>query len=98
MRRAAKIDKNQNEIVKAFRDLGASVLILSGVGQGCPDTCIGFGGVNVLVELKTPKGALTPDQVVFFDGWRGDAQIARSIDDAIQIIQSIKKGGGNVNH
>ena len=89
MRRAAKIDTTQNAIVKAFREMGASVSILSAVGQGCPDLVMGYRGLNVLVECKTGNGKLTPDQERFHENWKGDVRIARSVDDAIGIIDSL---------
>ena len=52
MRRAAKIDANQTEIVKALRQVGASVQSLASTGKGCPDLLVGFRGVNWLLEVK----------------------------------------------
>ena len=52
MRRAAKIDANQTEIVKALRQVGASVQSLASTGKGCPDLLVGFRGVNWLLEIK----------------------------------------------
>ncbi|HJP47915.1 hypothetical protein [Acinetobacter venetianus] len=46
MRRAAKIDANQTEIVKALRKFGASVQSLASTGKGCPDLLVGFRGMN----------------------------------------------------
>ena len=53
MRRAAKIDENQPEIVDALRAMGCSVTILSAVGNGCPDILVGFRGINLLCLLYT---------------------------------------------
>ena len=50
--RAAKVDKNQTEIVEAFRKLGFSVQHLHTVGGGVPDLLVGRGGINLLVEVK----------------------------------------------
>lgn len=52
---ARRIDENQPEIVKTFRQLGASVLILSNLGKGCPDICCGIFGKNYLFEIKNGK-------------------------------------------
>ena len=41
MRQAAKRDANHAQIVKRFRDIGASVLDLGAVGKGCPDILVG---------------------------------------------------------
>lgn len=90
---ACRIDENQNEIVKTFRDLGASVLILSSVGKGCPDLLIGITDNqgykhNILVEVKDGKKSpsqrkLTSDEQKFFDNWKGKVLVISSAEDAI---------------
>lgn len=91
MRRAAKVDCNQVEIVKALRQIGASVQPLHMVGQGCPDLLIGLAGKNFLFELKDSskppsKRGLTTDQIEWFHAWRGQVHIAKSIEEALAII------------
>lgn len=91
MRRAAKIDDNQTEIVAALRKLGASVQILSAVGQGCPDLLCGFRGKNILLEIKDGNKVisaqkLTPDQVDWHRRWQGQKAVVNSVDAAIQVI------------
>ena len=91
MRRAAKVDANQTEIVKALRSVGASVQSLASTGKGCPDLLVGIRGENFLIEVKDGdkvKSArkLTGDQVVWHDSWRGQVSIAENIDDALNII------------
>ena len=88
-----RIDENQKEIVKTFRELGASVLILSSVGKGCPDILVGITDVqgrkhNILVEIKDgskcpSKRKLTEDEQKFFDNWKGKVVIIDSIAEAI---------------
>ena len=46
MRRAARIDRNQPEIVKALRQVGAHVTSLAAVGDGVPDLLVGFQGMT----------------------------------------------------
>ena len=92
MRRAAKVDQNQPEIVDALRKIGATVQPLHGVGAGCPDILVGYRGRNLLVEIKDgskPPSArkLTPDQVEWHASWRGQVAVADSIDAAIAIIR-----------
>lgn len=92
---ACRIDENQNEIVKTFRDLGASVLILSSVGKGCPDLLVGITDIqgrkhNILVEIKdgkktASKRKLTKDEQHFFDTWKGKAIVIDSIAQAIML-------------
>lgn len=91
MRRAAKVDANQKEIVEALRDIGCSVLSLAAVGSGCPDLLVGRRGINFLFEVKDgdkpkSKRKLTPDQVKFHAEWNGKIFIVESVDDAIKII------------
>ncbi len=93
MRRAAKIDANHVEIVKALRQCGATVQNLAAVGQGCPDILVGHRGVNLCVEIKDgakspSKRRLTPDQVVWHNEWKGQVCIVESIEDAINLINS----------
>jgi len=68
MRYAARVDKNQAEIVKALRDAGAYVWII-----GLPvDLLVGFNNHTWLMELKDgPKKRLTKLQQDFFENWAG---------------------------
>lgn len=89
--RAAKSDRNQPEIVSALREIGATVKVLSTVGQGFPDLCVGYAGVNALLEVKMPDGKLTPDQVVLHGEWRGKIRIVRSAKEAVETVMSWKE-------
>jgi len=91
VRRAARIDCNQFEIVQAFRTGGASVKSLASVGEGCPDLLVGYRGRNHLVEVKDGKKfpcerKLTPDQEKFHKEWKVHIYIAESIDDVFNLI------------
>ena|SRR5947207_15812238 len=96
-----RIDENQNEIVKVLRELGASVLILSAVGKGCPDILIGLSdckGVkhNILVEIKDGKKSssqkrLTKDEQKFFDTWKGRVVVISSIAEAVLLFNLVRK-------
>ncbi len=91
MRRAAKVDRNQPEIVAALRAAGATVQPLHSVGQGCPDILVGFRGVNHLLEIKDgckPPSArkLTPDQVEWHGGWKGAVHVVKSAEEALGVI------------
>lgn len=101
MRRAANIDANQPALVKAFRQIGATVQHLHAVGKGCPDLLVGFRGVNVLVEVKNgdkdlSKRRLTVDEQRWHETWGGQVCIAETIDDAV--IQVIRIAEGRANH
>jgi Holliday junction resolvase len=84
--RAARVDRNQREIVAALRKAGASVQHLHGVGKGCPDLLVGYMSRNYLMEVKGPKGTLTSDQVEWHESWRGRACIVRSPLEALEAI------------
>jgi hypothetical protein len=95
LRRAAKVDANQAEIVAALRAVGATVTPLHAVGQGCPDLLVGYRGVNFCVEVKDgakPPSArkLTPDQVSWHDTWRGQVAVASSVKEALKIIGALR--------
>lgn len=92
MRRAAKIDRNQPEIVKALRQVGATVQSLAAAGDGVPDLLVGFQRNTVLLEVKDgskPPSAreLTPDQVQWHLNWRGGAcVVVNSVGEALAAI------------
>ena len=88
---AAKIDRNQPEIVAALRKAGASVAITSTAGQGFPDLVVGYRGVSYLIEVKDgelPPSArkLTTAQVKFRDNWRGHYAVVKSVEEALAVI------------
>jgi Holliday junction resolvase len=85
--RAAKVDKNQREIVEALRAAGCSVLILSRVGQGCPDLAVGKWGRTYLLEVKTARGTLTEPEQEFMETWRGHVQVVRTVDEALEAVR-----------
>ena len=86
MRIHGKLDANQHEIVDALRNIGADVLSLAPMGNGCPDLLVHFRGVTMLMEVKSATGKLTPDEVEFIENWRGQVHIVRSVDDALRMI------------
>lgn len=91
MRRAAKVDANQREVVAALRGAGASVQLLHAVGEGCPDLLVGYKGLNMLLEVKDgskPPSAqkLTPQQEAWHQDWRGHAVVVNSPEAALAAI------------
>jgi len=86
MRRAAKVDANQAEIVKALRTVGCSVLSLASIGKGAPDILLGYKGKNVLMEIKREKGKLNDQQQEFKADWRGELCVVRSVDEALLVL------------
>lgn len=92
MRQAARTDQNQVEIVKALRQVGASVQSLAAVGKGCPDLLVSFRGRNHLIEVKDgskPPSArrLTKDQKVWHKLWAAPVHVVTGIDEAIAAIK-----------
>lgn len=91
MRRAAKIDSNHNEIVKALRAVGATVQSLAAIGKGCPDILCGFRGVNHVFEIKDgskPESArrLTLDETVWAVRWKGQYVVVNNVQEALGAI------------
>lgn len=86
MRRDAKVDHNQNEIVSALRQIGASVYPLHFAGRGCPDLIVGFRGRNFLLEVKTERGRLNTVQSDFHRSWRGQTAVVREAREALIAI------------
>jgi hypothetical protein len=84
--RAAKIDLNQPAIVDALRKVGVTVVSLASVGNGIPDLLAGKHDKVWLIEVKGPKGKLTPAQVEFMATWPGVVHIVRSVDDALRLV------------
>jgi hypothetical protein len=89
-RYAAKVDKNQPEIVQAFRDRGCSVKHLHTVGGGVPDLLVGFAGYTRLVEVKTDKGKLTDAQKEWAEDWLGGIYLVRNLTDVENCVASMK--------
>jgi len=87
MRRAARIDANQAEIVAALEACGCTVLSLAEHGRGCPDLLVGLRWRNVLLEVKGPKGKLTPDQRAFLAEWRGEWYVVSSVAEALAVFR-----------
>lgn len=80
MRRAARVDSNQKEIVEYLRKKGATVQPLHTVGRGCPDLLVGYNGKNYLCEVKDgdkppSQRKLTPDEDAWHFMWRGKVEI-----------------------
>lgn len=83
---AKRVDANQASIVADLRAIGATVLHLHAVGQGCPDILVGFRGENYLFEIKSPKGRLTPGQEGWHSLWWGQVAVIRCLEDALAIM------------
>lgn len=94
MRRAAKVDRTQPEIVKALRQCGAIVLIISQL-KNCADCIVYYRGKTYTVEIK--DGKLPPSARKLTEGEQEfkakieslgcKYHIIESIDDAIKMLE-----------
>lgn len=92
-RRAAKRDTNEPEIIQALLAIGATVQALSETGT--PDLLVGFRGHNFLIEVKTRSGKLTDAQKNWHQDWNGQKAIARTSQEALEIIGAYFKPKSN---
>lgn len=88
-RRAAKVDANQPEIVKALRGAGWYVLIISQL-KNCCDIIASKDGRTVAIEIKDgakPKSQqkLSTGEEKFRDEWKGEYALVTSIEEALNI-------------
>lgn len=92
-RHANARDGNEKEIVKALLHIGASVVRLD---KPC-DLLVGYRGRCYLFEVKLPLGPrggsshsqLNELQKDFAQTWRGQFDIIRSAEDAIEILTAV---------
>lgn len=96
MRRAAKVDANQEQIVAALRAVGATVQTLAAVGKGVPDLLVGYQGKTLLLEVKDGRRPpserrLTEDQLAWHGAWRGGPlAVVDGVDAALRALGAIK--------
>lgn len=88
---AARVDANQAELVKSWRDMGGTWLHLHAVGRGCPDGLAGMAGEMELVEIKTKTGKLNEWQRRWIRDWRGrPVRIIRTLDELIALADEMR--------
>lgn len=83
---ANRRDANEPQIVATLRAFGASVTPMD---TPC-DLLVGLGGRTYAVEVKTPKGKLTPAQKEWAETWRGCFTVLRSTEDAETFAKHIR--------
>jgi len=96
MRRAAKIDASQTQIVSALRAIGAFVQSLGAVGDGCPDLLVGYAGRTYLMEVKEPhvKGRLRPSQIDWHAAWMpmgGPLYVVETPAQAMEMLHAVQE-------
>jgi hypothetical protein len=96
MRIASKVDRNQSDIVRALRAVGAEVQPLHTVGHGCVDLLVAYRGAWYVGEVKDGakvKSAqkLTPDEIEWHERFSRVAPVNvwTCQDDALRTIGAI---------
>lgn len=85
-RSLGKRDDSEPEIIRVFKDAGASIIRHGGKDE--PDLFVGYLGVTRAVEIKTAKAKLTPGQVQWHACWQGDpVQVCRSASEAAHLLR-----------
>jgi hypothetical protein len=89
VRRAAKIDSNQVEIVRTLRQAGAAVQPLHAVGEGCPDLLVWFRKKWFVLEVKNSDGRglrFTPAQEEWRKRFVGASIVVMDTREALEAI------------
>jgi hypothetical protein len=93
VRRAAKVDAVQDQVVSALRAAGARVQSLAAIGKGCPDILVAHGDAEdaelYLMELKTGKAEPNELQKKWHIEWMAPVYVVRSPDEALKVIGAI---------
>lgn len=91
--RGHRPDKTHDEVVKALRAVGASVVPLVSTGgggwerTGLPDLLVGFRGETWLFEVKGADGKLRGTQVEWARKWTGcQPLVVRSASEALSAL------------
>jgi hypothetical protein len=92
MRRAARRDANEGDIIKALRAEGAYVKVIN--DEGLFDLLVSHRGETLMIEVKDgakPPSArrLTEAEQKFHDEWPGsDLYIVNSVEEAIALLRT----------
>jgi len=92
MRRAARRDDNEQDIIKAMREVGAYVKVIN--DEGLFDLLVNYRGETMLIEVK--DGAKPPSarrfieaEQKFHDEWPGsDLYIINSVEEALALLRT----------
>ena len=88
MRRAAKRDYAESDIVTALEEAGAIVTRIS--QSGLPDLLVLFHGVFLLLECKSGRGKLTKAQKIFnAANCKGPLAVVRTPAEAVGAMRSL---------
>lgn len=90
MRRAAKVDLNQPEIIKAYRRLGCYVTPTHTVGDDFPDLVVSHYGLTWTVEIKSGNAKPTEGQQKFVEECNGSHFIVRDLNGVAMSINIMR--------
>lgn len=94
MRRAARVDANQVEVVKALRKIGATVTPIHVIGKGVSDLLVSFRQRWLVLEVKDgakppSKRALTLDEKKWIGEQKAPVFIVTSPLEAVTLLNSV---------
>lgn len=88
---SSRADGNQQTLIDAAEEFGCTVCVTSMVGGAFPDLVIGqasrWGRRNILIEVKNVETIITPGQLAFKRDWRGQVDIARTVDELLAVLK-----------
>jgi len=88
--RAARTDNTHAAIRDGLREDGHTVFDAHCAGHGFPDLVVltRITRTTLLIEVKTPGGEMTPDEIEFWLTWRGcKGGVAYSLAQARAIVE-----------
>ena len=84
-----RTDNNQAEIVRALKQVGATITDTSMVGGGFPDIVVGICKKTFLIEIKNKeaRGKLRVSQKIFQEFWKGEeVHVVETVEEALRVI------------
>lgn len=99
IRRAARVDATQPDIVAELRRIGATVQPLHTVGNGCPDLLVGWCGRNYVLECKSDRARSKRTGKImradeshdeWHSTWRGQVATVFTPVEALQAIGALR--------
>lgn len=82
----ANRDDNHKDVTQALEKIGCTVHDASVVGGSFPDLVVGYRGLTMLIEVKTPKGRVKEGQRKWHTEWKGHTCIVRSPMEAVETV------------
>ncbi|RCK72784.1 MAG: hypothetical protein ANABAC_1318 [Anaerolineae bacterium] len=85
-----KTDLNHTEIREGLRKAGYFVWDTHELGRGFPDLLVvSKAGVIVLLEVKSPRGKMTPDEQRFYSCFPGHLAVVQSLEEALEYLNKL---------